>query len=404
MITPLPQLDADEQRVLGSLMEKQVTVPATYPLTANALKSACNQTSSREPVTDYDDRTILAVVARLKERGLLRTVWAGAGSRVLKYHQLLTEAAELTSAEAAVLTVMLLRGPQAPGELKTRTERLHPFADRAEVEALLDAMAAKPEPLVVQLERKPGQQDHRWAHRFAPAPEGTTVPTPAADLEAVLAHGAAARDANVRTSYDIVATTYAERLSDELDAKPFDSWLLDRIADLADTDPIADVGTGPGHVAAYLAARGAAVTGFDLSPGMIAEARHRHPTLDFQVGDLFTLLRPRAAAGWGAVVAWYALVHLAPSELPGAVAALSRVLAADGRLAIALHLGDELRHADEWWGHQVDLDFVLHRRDSVLDAVRSAGLTDIEWYVRGPLDEDVEVQTERLFVLARKPG
>jgi len=161
MITPLPQLDADEQRVLGSLMEKQVTVPATYPLTANALKSACNQTSSREPVTDYDDRTILAVVARLKERGLLRTVWAGAGSRVLKYHQLLTEAAELTSAEAAVLTVMLLRGPQAPGELKTRTERLHPFADRAEVEALLDAMAAKPEPLVVQLERKPGQQDHR---------------------------------------------------------------------------------------------------------------------------------------------------------------------------------------------------------------------------------------------------
>ncbi len=399
----LPRLDAEEQRVLGSLLEKQVTVPATYPLSATALRTACNQTSSREPVVEYDDRTVLDTVARLKARGLLRTVWSGAGSRVLKYHQLLTEVVELTAAERAVLTVLLLRGSQAPGELRTRTERLHEFAERTEVERLLEEMAARDVPLVVQLERRPGQQDHRWAHLFADPPAAVVMDSHASDPESlVLRDGAASRDARVVAAYDVVAATYAERLADELDRKPFDCWLLDRIADLAGDDPIADVGCGPGHVAAYLAERGATVTGYDLSPGMVAEARHRYPSLDVQVGNLFSLLRPRAAAGWGAVTAWYALVHVAPSELPAAIAAMTRVLADDGRLAVALHVGPDVLHADELMGHQVDLDFVLHDRDTVLAAVRAAGLVDIEWYVRGPLDEDVEVQTERLYVLARK--
>ena len=111
-----PLLDAEEQRVLGSLLEKQVTVPASYPLTLNALRTACNQTSSREPVTDYDEHTVEQVGRRLKDRGLLRIVWSDTGRRTLKYHQTLDEVLGLADDERALVTVLLLRGPQAPGE------------------------------------------------------------------------------------------------------------------------------------------------------------------------------------------------------------------------------------------------------------------------------------------------
>ena len=218
----------------------------------------------------------------------------------------------------------------------------------------------------------------------------------------MLAQGREARDARVVAAYDALATTYADHLVDELDHKPFDRWLLDRVAALAG-GPVADVGTGPGHVAARLAAAGAAVTGVDLSPEMVAEARRRFPDLAFEVGDLTALLRPPTAAGWGAITAWYALVHVAPSELGPAVGSLARVLAPGGWLALALHTGTEVRHADELWDQPVDVDFVLHDAATVLAAVRGAGLTDVEWYLRSPLPE-VEVETERLYVLARRAG
>lgn len=127
---PLPVLDALDQRILGSLLEKQVTVPASYPLSANALKAACNQSSSREPVTDHDDAALLAGLKSLKQRGLVRFVWAGKGSRVVKYHQTLDESVALGDDERALLTVLLLRGAQSAGELRARTERLHAFADK----------------------------------------------------------------------------------------------------------------------------------------------------------------------------------------------------------------------------------------------------------------------------------
>ena len=130
----LPVLDATDQRILGSLLEKQTTVPATYPLSANALVSACNQTSSRDPVTDLDQQFVERTAKSLKERGLLRIVWADTGRRTLKYHQILDEHLALEPDERALLTVLLLRGAQAPGELRTRTERLHGFADRGQVE------------------------------------------------------------------------------------------------------------------------------------------------------------------------------------------------------------------------------------------------------------------------------
>ncbi len=135
MVSPrtLPDLDPEEQRVLGALMEKQVTVPASYPLTLAALRTACNQTSSRDPVVDYDEPTVEAIVKRLRERELVRVVWAATGRRTLKYHQLLGDRLGLADDERALLTVLLLRGPQPAGALRTQAERLHTFADREAV-------------------------------------------------------------------------------------------------------------------------------------------------------------------------------------------------------------------------------------------------------------------------------
>jgi uncharacterized protein YceH (UPF0502 family) len=397
-----PQLSAVEQRVLGALLEKQRTVPASYPLTLKALRAACNQTSSREPVTDYDDPLLQATLKELRDRELVRPVWTGAGSRVMKFHQRLEEHLGIGEPELAVLTVLLLRGPQAPGELRARTERLHPFDDRAAVEATLRGLAELAEPLVVELERRPGQQDRRWAHLLGPLPESTPPPPPV-DRDVVIAAGTDVRDARVVAGYDAAAAGYARELSAELAHKPFDCWLLDRIAAEADGGPVADVGTGPGHVAARLAASGAAVVGVDLSPAMIDEARGRFPDVEFEVGDLTNLLRPRAAAGWSAITAWYAFVHMATSELPAVIAGLARVLVPGGWLAFALHAGAEVRHVDELFGAPVDLEFVLHDAAEVVEAVAGAGLVDVEWYLRSPLP-DVEVATERLYVVARRPG
>ncbi len=183
-MTELPVLDATDQRILGSLLEKQTTVPATYPLSANALVSACNQTSSRDPVTDLDRQVVERTAKSLKDRGLLRIVWSDTGRRTLKYHQILDEHLGLEADERALLTVLLLRGAQAPGELRTRTERLHGFADRGEVEECLSRMASRPQPLVRELERRSGQQDPRWTHLLDAAPEqgsGETGPAGGAD-------------------------------------------------------------------------------------------------------------------------------------------------------------------------------------------------------------------------------
>ena len=398
----LPVLDAEEQRLLGSLLEKQRTVPASYPLTLNALRSACNQSSSREPVVDYDEHTVEQAGRRLKDRGLVRIVWSDTGRRTLKYHQALDQALGLEPDESAVLTVLLLRGPQAPGELRTRTERLHPFAAREDVEACLARMAARAEPLVRELPRRHGQREHRWVHLLGPIPDDAPATAEAVDRESVLAAGGAARDERVRSSYDAVSEAYADHLTDELGGLPFETWLLDRVAVQADGGPVVEVGCGPGHVTAYLAGAGADATGIDLSPGMVAQARRRFPEGSYEVGDLRRLMRPTTAPGWSAVLAWYSLIHLAASELPEAVAALARPLVPGGWLVIGLHAGAEIRHPDSWFDVPVDLDFVLHDPAQVRAAVEATGLVDLEWYHRGPLTWRGE-STERLYVVARKP-
>lgn len=401
---PLPELSPIDQRILGALMEKQRTVPASYPLSLNAVRTACNQTSSREPVTDYDAQTLETQLQDLKRRGLAKVVWTGRPARTLKFHELLTERLGLAPDEAALITVLLLRGAQAPGELKTRTERLHRFADRQRVEECLDRLADRHVPLVRRLDRQAGQHDHRWRHLLGPTPGDTPAPArvPTVDREAVLTDGSAARDARMVAAYDSAAEAYAERFGAQLDHQPFDRWLLTRVAELTD-GPVADVGCGPGQTTRVLADAGADVTGFDLSPGMVEVARASHPDLAFETGDLLKLLRPPTAAAWGAITGWFALVHHAESELPDAAGALARVLAPGGWLALALHAGNEIHHDADFLGQGVSLDFVRHDPAAVLQAISAAGLETVERYVRGPV-AGVEESTDRFYVLARKPA
>jgi uncharacterized protein YceH (UPF0502 family) len=408
-VADLPILDAAEQRVLGSLLEKEVTVPASYPMSINSVRTACNQSSSREPVVDYDEDLVQQTLRALKDKELVALTWQGSGSRVVKYVQTFAPRRALPSDDRALLTVLLLRGPQPAGALRTRTERLHEFADRAEVEACLARMAAAEVPMVRELPRQPGQQDSRWIHLLGPVlTSDTTDVTGAAangapvDRESVLAGGSDARDDKIRAAYGAVAAAYADELGDELADLPFESWLLRRVVELAGGAPVIEVGTGPGHIAAFLVEAGADAAGLDLTRQMVDEARRRHPGVSYQVGDLRQLIRPSTYDGWGAVLAWYSLIHLASSELPSAVAALVRPLRSDGWLVLALHAGADVRTVTEWFGHEIDLDFVLHDRGEILALIDQAGLVDVEWYHRGPIRARGET-TQRLYVLARKP-
>ncbi len=392
----LPVLSAVDQRILGSLLEKELTVPASYPLSLVALRTACNQTSSRDPVVSYDDAVVEGGCRALKDRGLIRIVWADRGPRTLKYHQVLSELLDLAGDERALLTVLLLRGPQAAGELRTRAERLHPFPDRSDVEATLGRMASGTAPLVRVLPRRAGERDPRWVHLL-----GAESPAePAAPATVLPVIDLATRDERVRASYDLIAETYADVIGHELDQLPFERWLLDRVSALADGAPVVDVGCGPGHVAGYLADHGATATGIDLAPAMVDQARARFPQATYATGDLRRLMRPPAADGWGAVLAWYSLVHTTPAEMPEVLAALARPLRPGGWLVYGGHAGTGVVHRDEWYDEAVDLDFVLHEPAAIAALFERAGLVDVEWYRRAPLTARDET-TERGYVLGR---
>lgn len=153
-------LSAPEVRVLGCLMEKQRTTPDQYPLSLNALRLACNQSTNRDPVVDYDEATIRDGIHRLERRRMVRLA-SGAGSRATKYRHLLAEGAlPLGAGEHATMTVLMLRGPQTPGELKQRTERMHAFADLAAIHETLESLIERE--LVRRLERRPGQKEERY--------------------------------------------------------------------------------------------------------------------------------------------------------------------------------------------------------------------------------------------------
>jgi hypothetical protein len=156
-------LDQTEVRILGALVEKQLTTPEYYPLTLNALVNACNQKNNREPVVSFDEKTVSDALERLRDRNLVY-VFYGSGARVPKYKHMLPSVYELEPSETAVIAVLMLRGPQTLGELRERTGRMHEFAGLEEVQATLYALARRDEPLAVKLERQPGQKDARYAH------------------------------------------------------------------------------------------------------------------------------------------------------------------------------------------------------------------------------------------------
>jgi uncharacterized protein YceH (UPF0502 family) len=162
-------LNETEVRVLGSLVEKQVTTPDYYPLTLNALLHACNQISNRDPAVQYDEPTVMGAVDTLRGKNLVY-IFYGADSRVPKYKHMMSEVFSLSASELAAMCVLMLRGPQTVGEIRGRTGRLYEFADLREAEATLDALAQRDEALVAKLPRQAGRKEARYAHLLAGLP------------------------------------------------------------------------------------------------------------------------------------------------------------------------------------------------------------------------------------------
>jgi hypothetical protein len=183
------QLSPECARVLGALVEKGLATPQQYPLTINALQSACNQTSNRDPVVSYDETTVLAALNELKDQKLVRFVLPSHGRSVVRYRQVLDEALGLDAQQCAILAVLLLRGPQTVGELRIRTERMARFDNLDDVEHQLEFLGSRQEPLARNVGRRPGQKEERWATPLAAAGD------PSADSDAPPAHGVGATTA-----------------------------------------------------------------------------------------------------------------------------------------------------------------------------------------------------------------
>jgi uncharacterized protein YceH (UPF0502 family) len=157
------ELNEIEARVLGSLVEKQLTTPEYYPMTLNGLTAACNQKSNRDPVVSYEEATVKQALDSLHDRYLVY-LFHGSTSRTVKYKHMIPSVYELEPSEVAVICVLLLRGPQTIGEIRTRTERMYDFKDLNDVQESLDSLARRDEPLIIRLERQPGQKEARYAH------------------------------------------------------------------------------------------------------------------------------------------------------------------------------------------------------------------------------------------------
>ena len=172
------ELDYVEARVLGSLVEKQLTTPEYYPLTLNALTAACNQKSNREPVMSLGETEILAAIDGLGDQSRVYLFY-GSTSRPVRYAQLLPNVFELDSSGTAVIALLLLRGPQTVGELRGRSDRLHEFSGLDEVQQTLDDLSRRSEPLVLKLERQPGQKEARYAHLLSGEVNQAAIESPA---------------------------------------------------------------------------------------------------------------------------------------------------------------------------------------------------------------------------------
>jgi len=216
MIAP----DDVEIRVVGCLVEKQRTTPDQYPLSLNSLRLACNQSTNRDPVVDYEEATIRRALSELGRRRWIRSA-SGHTSRVAKYRHLIDVELNLPEDQLSMLAVLMLRGPQTPGELKQRTERMHHFEDLATVQRTLDDLIGRE--LVERLERRPGQKEERYRHLLGGG-DGT-VPGPAAPGDTASADSAAAID-ELPGEPDAVAVV---EVAEPAAAAPIDSDRIDRL-------------------------------------------------------------------------------------------------------------------------------------------------------------------------------
>ncbi len=206
---------------------------------------------------------------------------------------------------------------------------------------------------------------------------------------------------NTQVSYDRLADEYVSRIYNELPHKPLDRQLLDRFADrVSGAGSVCDLGCGPGHVARYLHERGIEVCGIDLSPELVKRAIQLNPGIEFRQGNMVAL--DVADATWAGIVAFYSIIHVPRSEHVLVLSEIRRVLRPGGLLLVSFHLGEEIVHFEELWGQTVSIDFHLFRTDDVADSLRSAGFEVEEIIERDPYP-DVEAQTRRGYIVARKP-
>lgn len=211
----------------------------------------------------------------------------------------------------------------------------------------------------------------------------------------------AQQQSDYQSSYDRVAEEYARQICDELRHKPLDRELLDRFAaSVRDAGVACDMGCGPGHVARYLHKRGVAVCGVDLSEEMVRRARQLNPGVEFRQGNMMALDVPDSA--WAGIAAFYSLIHIPRGDLARALGELRRALRPGGLLLLAFHIGSDTLHLDEWWGHEVCVDFFFFLPDEIASALRSAGFEVEEIVERDPYP-DVEHQSRRAYIFARKP-
>jgi len=203
--------------------------------------------------------------------------------------------------------------------------------------------------------------------------------------------------------YDRVAENYAEQFRNEMDKKPFDRKMLDWLAEkVGGLGVICDMGCGPGQIARYLRGRGMKVCGVDLSPEMVRQGQRLNPDILFRQGDMFALA-DIADNSYGGIAAFYAIVHVPRPSVVLALQELRRVLRPNGVLLLAFHIGQGKKHVDELVGKEVSLDFFFFETGEVKDYLRTAGFELEEAIERDPYSEEVEYQSRRAYIFARKP-
>jgi SAM-dependent methyltransferase len=206
---------------------------------------------------------------------------------------------------------------------------------------------------------------------------------------------------NTQTRYDQVAAENAEKFKDEMDSKPFDRDCLDRLArEVGSLGPICDMGCGPGQIGRYLHRCGVETLGVDLSPGMVAEAQRLNPEIPFHQGNMLSL--PDADNSWGGIAAFYCIIHIPREQIVDALREMKRVLKPGGILLVTFHIGEEIKHLDEWWEKPVNVDFAFYLPEEMESWLEEAGYELQDTLVREP-NPEVEVATRRAYLFARKP-